>query len=1226
MSNIKLFLDGTEVEAAAGSTILDAARHNGVDIPTLCHDPRLEPYAACRICLVEVEGARGPVPACANRVSEGMKIQTNNDNLATLRRVCLELLASDHYGDCVAPCKLACPAGIDIQGQIALIADGQYQEALKLIKESNPLPSVCGRVCPRFCEQNCRRNLVDEPVAINALKRFVADYDMTQGPFVPDVKPSTGHKVAVIGGGPAGLTTAYYLALEGHSVTIFEASPYLGGMLRYGIPEYRLPKADLDKEIAAITGLCDAVYLNTAFGKDFNIDSLKKDGFGAIFMALGAQASSKMRVEGEDHPGVLPGVYFLRDVGLGKKVALGERVAVIGGGNTAMDAARTSLRLGAREVMVVYRRSRDEMPAAVEEVEEAEHEGATFHFLSAPVRIVAEDDRVTGIECVKMELGEADSSGRRRPVPVEGSEFIIEADTVIAAIGQTLDMPADIAEVAPALNKWGYVEIDEATMATSIEGVFSGGDGASGPATVVQAVGAGKRAARSIDLYLSGEPVVAAVTPFNVNKGALSEIDLAEFESVKRTPRVKLPAITVEERKLNFLEVESGLSEEAAQREAARCLSCGCVDVFDCELRKLSTEYGVDAKKFDGEKHRLPIADDHRYIVRDNNKCILCGRCARICSELMGLGAISFVHRGFETLIQPSLGQPLEETQCESCGQCVSTCPTGALSVKVNMAKPGPFQTEDIPSVCPQCGIDCELTLRVKGSKVVEVTSPLKNAVNDGNLCKKGAFELSFVHSKKRITEPLVRREGQLEPASWDEALMAAAKGLKDVKSQFGSDAVAVVASPKLTNEENYLAQKLARMALFTNNIGNSVAAPVNEALAQCFGKNSSTCSFSDIGESDLIVTFGSDVCTDYPIVSLKVKDAVRNGAKLAIINSEPTRLDPYADMTLKVSKRMSADLLQTVLNYIFNYALIDRDFVERRTLGLEVLQESMKPYSMDNWAEAFWIKPAKVIEFIHLYIRAKNPMIIVDAEKLQTDELALLSNLALITGNVARAGAGIIALRAYGNSQGQIEMGVSPRYLPGQEPAFSSTPRNRFKDLWGSSVSKAPGIDSEDMLTAVRSGHVRGVVAIAGADDDVEPGLIGDGRTFTVAVAPVMNDAIAQADVVLPGTTFAETDGTFVSSEQRLQRLHQAIEPVAGRHTWRVLCELSSSLGYPMAYESAAGVFEEITKAVPAYASISFDDIGAGGVTVPSCDEHTTFIAPKWLEKISESGVREQT
>jgi len=1152
-----------------------------------------------------------------------MKVKTNTENLSTLRRVCLELLASDHYGDCTAPCKLACPAGIDIQGQIALIADGQYEEAAKLIKESNPLPSACGRVCPRFCETSCRRNLVDEPVAINALKRFVADYDMAHGPYAPTAKPKTGRRVAIVGGGPAGLSAAYYLALEGHAVEIFEASPKLGGMLRYGIPEYRLPKETLDKEIETITKLCEAVHLNCALGSDFTVESLKRDGFAAIFMGLGCQVSQKMRVAGEETPGVLTGVDFLRDVALGNKVKLGERVIVIGGGNTAMDAARTSLRLGAKEVVVLYRRTRAEMPAAAEEVEEAEHEGAKFHFLSAPVRIVAQEERAVGIECIKMELGEADATGRRRPVAVEGSEFVIEADTLIAAIGQMLHMPD--APQAPALNKRGRIETDEATTATSIEGVFSGGDAASGPATVVEAVGAGKRAARSIHQYLNGEAPAPGPAPFNITKGALSQIDPSEYASVKRAPRAKLPALSVKERALNFKEVESGLSEEAARSEASRCLSCGCSDVFDCELRALSGEYGVEATKFDGEKHRLPIPDDHRYIVRDNNKCILCGRCARICSELMGLGSISFVNRGFETLVQPSLGQPLEETQCESCGQCVSTCPTGALSVKVNMAKPGPFKTDDIPSACPQCGIDCALTLKVKGSRVVDVTSPLGNEVNDGNLCKKGRFGLSFIHSKNRITEPLIRRDGHLEQAGWDEALTAAAEGLKGVKSQFGGDKMAVLASPKLTNEENYLTQKLARMALRTNNIGNSLGVPVNDALAQCFGKNSSTCSFVDIGQSDLIVVFGSDICTDYPIVSLKIKDAVGKGSRLAMVNSEPTRIDALSTMTLKVSKRMNEELLQTVLNYVFNYGLVDKDFVERRTLGLQVLEQNVKPYSMDNWAETFWIKPAKVIEFIHLYVRAKNPLIIVDADKLEAEEMALLSNLALVTGNVARAGAGIVALRGSGNSQGQIEMGISSKYLPGQEPAFGTTPRQRLQKLWGASLPKGEGFDAEDALTAVRSGQVRGILAIGGADDDISAGLLGDGRAFSVAIAPVMTDAIAQADVVLPGSTFAESDGTFISSEQRLQRLHKAIEPVAGRHTWQVLCDLSSSLGYKMKYESASGIFDEIRKAVPAYGSISFDDIGVGGVTVPSCDEQTTFIAPQWLEKMAEAGVRKQ-
>jgi len=1224
-TKINFILDGKEVEAESGNTILEAARQNGVEIPTLCHDPRLKPYAACRICLVEVEGARGPVPACANQIGEGMKINTKTDNIDTLRRVCLELLASDHYGDCVAPCKLACPAGIDIQGQLALIADGQYKEALKLIKESNPLPSVCGRVCPRFCEQNCRRNLVDEPVAINMLKRFVADYDMQEGPYMPDIEPATGKKVAIVGGGPAGLSAAYFLALKGHSVTIFDSGPKLGGMLRYGIPEYRLPKADLDKEIKTITDLCESVKLGVSLGKDFTIDSLKRYGFEAIFIALGAQASQKMKVEGEDLKGVLAGVNFLRDVVLGNKIELGDRVAIVGGGNTAMDAARTSIRLGAKEVMVIYRRSRKEMPAAVEEVEEAEHEGAKFHFLTAPVRLVGENGRVTGVECVKMELGEADSSGRRRPVPVEGSEFIIPVDNVIAAIGQTLDMPILNDGVQLNLNSWGYVDINDKTMETSIAGVFSGGDGASGPATVVQAVGAGKKAAYSINQYLNGFPVMPQVKPFNSTKGELSEIDPEEFAGKERMPRAKMPAISIKARKNNFREVELGLSEEDAKKEAMRCLSCGCQDVFDCELRKLATDYGVEETKFDGEKHRLPITDDHRYIVRDNNKCILCGRCARICSEVMGLGAITFVHRGFKTQIQPSLGLRLEETQCESCGQCISTCPTGALTAKVLLPKPGPWQTTDVPSVCPQCGINCSLDLRVKGDKVVEVTSPLGSRVNDGNLCKKGAFGTAFVHSEKRLTTPLIKRNGTLEPAGWDEALSVAGKKIKEIRSQFTGSKLAVLASPKLTNEESYLAQKLARMALRTNNIGNSVGLAENDVLAQCFGKNSSTCSFGDLSNSDLIFVFGSDVCMEYPIVSLKIKDAVSNGTKLAIINSEATMLDPLAEMTLKASKRMTEELLQTILNYVFHYELIDREFIEKRTLGLQVLEKSMKPYSMENWAEAFWVKPAKVIELIQLYIRAKNPMIIVNADTIDPSELTLLSNLALVTGNVARKGAGIIALRGYGNSQGQIDMGVSSEYLPGQVPVFDAEARQRLKASWGKDLPKRKGVGSQDIIDKARTGQIRGVIAVGASGDDIDTGFLGREHVFSVIISPVLTEEMSHADVILPGTTFAESEGTFTSSEQRVQRLHEAISPLAGKPTWEIMCELANALGYKMGYSSVTDVFDEIAGVVPSYGAIDYGRIPDGGIQLAACDETATFISPQWLEGMMEFGMRKK-
>ncbi len=309
MSDISFSLNGKQANAREGETILEAAARNGVGIPALCHDSRLKPVAACRICLVRVDGARVPLPACATPVAEGMVVSTETAELAKTRQLALELMLSDHYGDCVAPCKLACPAGIDIQGYIGLIANGMYAEALRLIKQSNPLPLICGRVCPHFCEQQCRRNIVDQPVAINALKRFAADWALHNNVTdVPPVKRHTGKRVAVIGGGPAGLTAAHYLAIDGHQVSIFDSNPELGGMMRYGIPAYRLPRDILDHEIRSITSLCHEIRCSTTFGRDFDLAGLHKEGYDAIFLGLGAQAEQHMQISGESLPGVVPGI------------------------------------------------------------------------------------------------------------------------------------------------------------------------------------------------------------------------------------------------------------------------------------------------------------------------------------------------------------------------------------------------------------------------------------------------------------------------------------------------------------------------------------------------------------------------------------------------------------------------------------------------------------------------------------------------------------------------------------------------------------------------------------------------------------------------------------------------------------------------------------------------------------------------------------------------------
>ncbi len=474
-----------------------------------------------------------------------------------------------------APCVVACPAHINVQGYVQLIKQSKYKEAIELIYRNLPLPGVLGRVCPHPCEKVCRRAEKEQAVSICKLKRFAADQVDYSALNIPEITPRED-KVAVIGSGPAGLSAAYYLALEGYKVTIFEAAPVLGGWLRVGIPEYRLPRNVLENEIQHILKLGVEAKTNMALGKNFTLGDLKSQGYKATFLGVGCQNGARLAIPGENAEGVLQGVDFLRQAALGHKNGI-KKAIVVGGGNVAIDASRTLVRTGATDVTVLYRRSRNEMPAYEEEVQAAIDEGVRIHFLAAPAEVISNNGKVSGMKCIKMELGPPDQSGRRRPVPVEGSEFVLEADAIIPAIGQIID-PA-FCEGVPELNmsRWNTVEINEVTYATSIEGVFAGGDAGTGPATVVEAVAAGREAAVSISRYLKGEDLVAG-RPWNVPK----DREYPPIPDIKPEARAANPELSVSERK-GFQEVELAFSEAEALREANRCLNCGvCSECMEC--------------------------------------------------------------------------------------------------------------------------------------------------------------------------------------------------------------------------------------------------------------------------------------------------------------------------------------------------------------------------------------------------------------------------------------------------------------------------------------------------------------------------------------------------------------------------------------------------------------------------------------------------------------------
>jgi len=478
-----------------------------------------------------------------------------------------------------APCKAACPAHISVQGYIALAAQGRYDEALKLIKEENPFPSVCGRVCHHPCESACTRGQIDEPVAIDSIKRFVADRELdAEKRYIPGIKDAKNEKVAVIGSGPAGLSCAYYLAREGYAVSVFEKLPIAGGMLSVGIPDYRLPRDIVAAEIEVIRCMGVDIRTGVDVGRDITIDALRRDGFRAVFLGIGAQECKRVGIPGEDLEGVFSGVDFLRDVNLGKPVSLsGKRIAVIGGGNVAMDTVRTALRLGAKKPFIIYRRSFAEMPANAEEIEECREEGIEFMTLTEPAQIIGEAGKVTAVECLKMKLGDPDRSGRRRPVSQAGSEFIVKVDGVFTAIGQESDWSCLGPECACTLSDWGTMNVDAVTLQTDDPDIFAGGDAVSGPKTVIEAIEAGKQAAISIDRFIRG---VNLRENRDIQWQAASNIPTAGYD---RIPRNRMPRRKPAGRRKNFSEVQLGFTERQVLAEAGRCMSCGvCSECYRC--------------------------------------------------------------------------------------------------------------------------------------------------------------------------------------------------------------------------------------------------------------------------------------------------------------------------------------------------------------------------------------------------------------------------------------------------------------------------------------------------------------------------------------------------------------------------------------------------------------------------------------------------------------------
>jgi len=569
-------------------------------------------------------------------------------------------------GACVklapAPCQMTCPAGIDIPTYVTLIGMGKDAEAIEVIRRDNPFPWVCGLVCTRPCEFMCVRGRIDTPVSIKFLKAFAAERAMSEGKYVnPPREPDKGKKICVIGAGPGGMSCAYYLAVKGYSVRVIETLPSAGGMTLVGIPRYRLPREVIDREVAMLEELGVEFVFSTRFGRDVTLDQLKAEGFDAFFFAIGAHRAYKLNLPGEKEYSVTDAIDLLKRVALGERRRPGKKVIVIGGGNVAIDAARTCVRLGCGEVTLAYRRTRNEMPADDEEVEQAEEEGVHFSFLTVPTEVVGREGKITGLRCLRAELVKQEGSDRMSPVPVEGSDYIMEADVIIAAIGQQVDTSCMSSLANLKWTRRHTIDVNMVSMETSEPGIFAAGDAVTGPATVIEAIGGGKRAAMAIHRWLSGIPQ-PKMPPVPVRRGRIDCLEVpATTKMILKKPEMGF--LNIDRRRTTFQQAELGYTENEVREEARRCLRCDicrrcgeCVEVCRDKMK-------IDALQMGYLDFDHPVKTDFR---RTEDRCITCGACANNCPN----GAMKIEDRDGERILS-LCGTILNRQKllhCESCG------------------------------------------------------------------------------------------------------------------------------------------------------------------------------------------------------------------------------------------------------------------------------------------------------------------------------------------------------------------------------------------------------------------------------------------------------------------------------------------------------------------------------------------------------------------------------
>jgi len=1166
---INISLNGKIVKAYPNESILQVANRHNIEIPTLCNDPRLEPFSSCYVCVVEVDGMRGHQPSCSTKVVEGMKITTDSDAIRTSRKAALDLIMSNHYADCKAPCTETCPAGVDVQGYISLIDKGRYSEAVELIKETNPLPAICGRVCVRPCEDACRRNLLDEghPVGIDYMKRFASDYDLQSvNKFIPKIAPSTGKKVAVIGAGPGGLSVAHFLQILGHQVDIYEAAPKSGGWLRYGIPEYRLPNDLLDAEVKNITDLGANIFYNKNLGGNLSYKDIKA-AYDTTILTIGSQKGTLIGCEGDDAQNVYSGIDFLKNMEMTGKRAdfTGKTVAVVGGGNTAMDCCRTSMRCGAEKVYVIYRRTEKEMPANPIEIHESKLEGIEYLFLTNPKKVNKDADGVLeSVTVLKMELGEPDASGRRRPVPIEGSEYDIKVDYILAAIGQKtkVDFIADVNKYAEEgqleVNRWGDINADPIHLQTGIPSMFAAGDGVTGPATIIEAIAQAQIASRAAHQFMMGEELKAPDKEFLSKRDNFkSQVSVDYVGKYDKQIREEMPVLDSDKR-FNFDEVELGYaSEEICRNEAQRCMECGCVEYYDCDLKHFATEYNAEQEKYAGEFHEHEVDFRHPFIEIDNNKCILCARCIRICKEVVGAVALGLVNRGFDTIVAPSMGNKLQDTACESCGLCISTCPTGAITENM-LFKPGPLKTNSFKTICNYCSVGCEIAINHKGDFVMKVTGSEGLINPDGNLCRYPKFGYKYLNDVTRITKPLLNKNGTFTEISFDEAYDIIADKIKEVHA----DDNAFFAGARLTNEEMYLIQKLARAGAKTNNVSSFHY--LNRGKGYTFNSRNNV-PFEQIMNASKIYLLGSEINMDNAVAGFMINNAqkIKNVPVELITNNGASSMMHKVDSALVIDSYYH--FIKAVNYHLINNNLHNAMFINDNCEEYEDYKANILNEDYEKLIQLSGVANESVIaDFAKDFINQMDTIIVFSEKEISANASHEIFNLNMITGKLGKTACGVISLKEKNNSQGIFDMGIDPELGVGSIGINNPQYIKMMKDIW--KIDELPTSIESDIFGKLQNGKVKNLFVFG--EDPIGTSIKKDetanwfsSADFVMVQDNFMTETAKKANLILPASMPIESGGSFTNTQKTIQEFDSSFKSKVDELSHKQLLGITSKL-----------------------------------------------------------------